>query len=84
LDKLFKKMFLSHRYASSILSLSDYQDVVRTNGNAFHAMIASLTARAGALDLASQPEDPSKYEAASAEGWIRVSYPRSLKRLAER
>lgn len=76
----FKNLFMSKRYAASILSLGDYQDVVWTNSYAFDAMIASLTARAAALGLTSKPE-ADEVHAAKTEGWIRVPAPGSLEQL---
>jgi hypothetical protein len=59
------------------LNLGEYEDLCRHSDDAFDAVIAALTARAAAVDLASKP-DPSQLAAARIEGWIALPGERSL------
>ena len=52
------------------------------NEHAFDALVASLVARAVALDLTHEPE-PADLELAAVEGWIRLPYPDALDRLVD-
>jgi len=63
------------------LNLAAYEDLCRQSDDAFDAVIAALTARAAAMDLASKP-DLSQLGAAQIEGWIALPDERSLDALS--
>jgi predicted nuclease with RNAse H fold len=59
------------------LNLGEYENLCRQSDDALDAVIAALTARAVAMDLASK-SDPSQLGAARIEGWIALPDERSL------
>lgn len=66
--------------AAPWLRLGEHERLVRTNDDAFDAVIAALGARAVERGL-TEPPPPKDQQAAEVEGWITVPFEGSLKQL---
>jgi hypothetical protein len=78
LSSMVSKMVKYNLYAGPWLKLGRWLDTCQTDAAAFESVVASLTARATALDRVIRPRNEFELEAAAAEGWIWVPNEESL------